>query len=66
MASWGGGQVVRTFKLDSEVKGGQETRDLVRARTGGEKGINNDDSDIEDDDDDPLRYLKTSYTYIWN
>ena len=26
----------------------------MRARTGGEKGINNYDSDIEDDDDDPL------------
>ena len=40
-----------------KVKGGQEARyhiDHVRARTGGEKGINNDDSDIEDDDDDPL------------
>ena len=40
-----------------KVKGGQEARyhiDHVRARTGGEKGINNDDSDIEDDDDDLL------------
>ena len=39
-----------------KVKGGQEARyhvDHVRARTKGEKGVNHDDGDM-DDDDDPL------------
>ena len=57
---WLPGVVVKLLgplNLIVKVKGGQEARyhsDHVRARTGGEKGINNDDSDIEDDDDDPL------------
>eukprot|EP00731_Ephydatia_muelleri_P005042 Em0002g1218a len=57
---WLPGVVVKflgPLNLIVKVKGGQEARyhsDHVRARTGGEKGINNDDSDIEDDDDDSL------------
>ncbi|KAL5517714.1 hypothetical protein EMCRGX_G003317 [Ephydatia muelleri] len=57
---WLPGVVVKLLgplNLLVKIKGGQEARyhiDHVRARTGREKGINNDDSDIEEDDDDPL------------
>ena len=56
---WLPGVVVKLLgplNLIVKVKDGQEVRyhvDHVRVRTGGEKGVNNDDSDI-DDDDDPL------------
>ena len=56
---WLPGVVVKLLgplNLIVKVKDGQEVRyhvDHVRVRTGGEKGVNNDVSDI-DDDDDPL------------
>ena len=56
---WLPGVVVKLLgplNLIVKVKGGQEARyhvDHVRARTKGEKGVNNDDGDM-DDDDDPL------------